>query len=161
MRMDDLDELIIAELIDDGRKPFRQIAEKIGVSTPTVIKRYNELKRKEIIQCSCIQLDLVKLGYKGTAHLLITSSGASKLSEVMEQIQEINGIIIASRAMGDFEGYAVLAFRDIEDLYDKVLQIKNLPNVYGIEMSIGVPGLRYFPPKRNPFATITEKHQSK
>ncbi len=161
MRMDDLDKLIITELIDDCRKPFKKIAEKIGVSTPTVINRYNKLKREDTIQCCCIQVDLVKLGYKGTAHLLITSSGARKLSEVMEQIQEINGIIIASRAMGDFEGYAVLAFKDVEDLYDKVLQIKNLPNIYGVEMSIGVPGLRYFPPKRNPFITITDKHQSK
>jgi DNA-binding Lrp family transcriptional regulator len=149
--MDELDKLVISELIDDCRKPFRKIAEKAGVSTPTIIKRYNELKKKGIIQLCCIQVDWTKLGYEGAAHLLITSSGGITVNEVMERVKEITGVIIASTAIGDFEGYAVLAFRDIKNLYDKVLQIKSLHNIHKVELSIAVPGMRYFPPKRNPF----------
>lgn len=149
--MDELDKLIVLELIDDCRKPFRKIAEKAGVSTPTIIKRYNEMKKKGMIQLCCIQVDMRKLGYKGTAHLLITSSGEITLNEVMEQVKEITGVVIASSAFGDFEGYAVLAFRDTQDLYEKVLQIKSLPNIHKVELSIAVPGLRNFPPKRYPF----------
>ena len=149
--MDELDKLIIAELIDDARKPFREIAEKTGFSIPTIIKRFNELKKKGTIQFCCIQLDITKLGYQGTAHLLITSTGECPINEVMEQIKEITGIVIASSAFGDFEAYAVLIFRDIQELYEKVIQIRNLVSIHTVELSIAFPGLRYFPPIRNPF----------
>ncbi|PVX26456.1 MAG: hypothetical protein CW691_01435 [Candidatus Bathyarchaeum sp.] len=155
--MDKLDNLIILELLDDCRKPFRKIAQKAGVSTPTIIKRYNELKKEGVIQLCCIQVDVTKLGYKGTAHLLITNSGKITVNEVIKQIKEISGIVIASSAFGDFEGYAVLAFRDLQDLHDKVLQIKSLPNIHKVELSIAVPGIRYFPPKRNPFKDNIEE----
>lgn len=149
--MDELDNLIILELIDDCRKPLRKIAQKAGVSTPTIIKRYNKLKKQGVIQLCCIQVDITKLGYKGTANLLITSSGKITVNEVIEQVKETSGVVIASSAFGDFEGYAVLAFRDLQDLHDKILQIKSLPGIHKVELSIGVPGMRYFPPKRNPF----------
>lgn len=155
--MDELDKLIILELMDDCRKPFRKIAERLGVTTPTIIKKYNKLKKKGIIQLCCIQIDWTKLGYKGQAHLLITSSGEITVSELMEQVREIPGVVIASRAFGDFEGYAVLVFRDINELFDKVLKIKNLPNIHKVELSIAVPGMRYFPPKRKPFKDTKEE----
>ncbi len=155
--MDDLDKLIISELIDDCRKPFRKIAEKSGVSTPTIIKRYKQLKEKGIIQLCCIQVDWTKLGYEGSAHLLITGSGGITVDEVMDRVKQITGVIIASRAVGDFEGYAVIAFRDIMEVYDKVLQIKSLPNIKQVELSIAIPGMRYFPAKRNPFKDNTYK----
>ena len=66
----------------------------------------------------------------------------------MECIKKINGIIIAAKAVGDFEGYAVLAIKSIHDLYTKILQIKSLPDVSTIQLSIGIPGFQYFPPKR-------------
>lgn len=145
--MDKIDEQIVTEIINDGRQPFRKIAEKIGISTPTAIKRYQELKKRGVIQRCVIQVDLLKLGYQGTAHLFITSSGGKNLSEALETIQKINGIIIAAKAVGDFDGYAVLAIRNIQDLYNKILQIKSLPSVSTLEFSIGIPGFQYFPPK--------------
>jgi Lrp/AsnC family transcriptional regulator for asnA, asnC and gidA len=152
--MDEIDRKIISELMDDARKPFRKIAKKIGVSTPTVTKRYRELKKRGIIQRCSIQIDLAKIGYKGTAHLLITTSGGNgcpRGSEAMVQLQKFSDVIIASKAMGDFEGYAVLVFKDIEDLYEKLLKIKSLSCVSKLEISLGIPGMQIFPLKRNPF----------
>ena len=160
--MDSIDRQIILELIDDARKPFRKIANKVGVTTPTVIKRYNELKRKGVIERCSIQVNLKKLGYNGTAHLLITFSvGSSGLKgyEAMEEVQKISDIIIASRAIGDFEGYAVLAFKDIEHLYEKVFEIKKLPFVSKLEISWGIPGMKIFPSSRNPFKHPSERKE--
>jgi Lrp/AsnC family transcriptional regulator for asnA, asnC and gidA len=152
--MDEIDMKIISELMDDARIPFKKIAEKLGVSTPTISKRYSELKKQGIIKSCSIKLDLSKLGYKGTAHLLFTSIGTNTCQEGFELIQELNktpDIIIASSSIGDYEAYAVLAFKNIEDLYSKLLEIKSLCSSTEVELSIGMPGIDKFPPNRNPF----------
>ena len=62
--------------------------------------------------------------------------------------KKIQNIVIATKAIGDFEGYAVLAFKDIKDLYERVLQIKKLPGIAKIEISFTIPGLNYLLPKQ-------------
>jgi len=146
--MDQIDLQIITELKDDARKPFRKIAEKIGVSTQTVIKRYNEMKESGIIQLCSISVDLQKIGYAGSAHLLITGSAGSNLSETMEQLRKTPNIILATKAIGDFEGYAVLVFKDINDLYERVIQLKRDLNIENIKVSIAIPGVQHFPRNR-------------
>ena len=152
--MDEIDRIIISELMKDARVPFNKIAKKLGVSIPTISKRYDKLKKKKIIEGSSIKLDLSKLGYKGTAHLLFTNIGTNSSqieNEFMKELIKINGIIIASTALGDYEGYAVLAFKNIEELFNKLLKIRSLCCVTDTEMSIGIPGIHRFPPNRNPF----------
>lgn len=41
--LDDLDISIIKSILADGRKPFRQISRETGITTPTVIARYERL----------------------------------------------------------------------------------------------------------------------
>ena len=143
--MDKVDLQIIAELTEDARKPFRKIGKKIGISTQTVIKRYNEMKAKGAIQICAISINIKKIGYQGTAQLLMRSLPQTNLSEAIEQLKKTQNIIIATKAIGDFEGYAVLVFKDVKDLYEKVLQIKMLPNIDEIEVSFAIPGIKYIP----------------
>lgn len=42
----------------------------------------------------------------------------------MEHLRKMLKIILATKSIGDFEGYAVLVFKDSEDLYESVLHIK-------------------------------------
>ncbi len=147
--MDKIDSQIVAELMVDARKPFRRIAKKIGISTQTVIKRYNELKAKGAIQVCAISINLKKIGYQGTAYLLMRSLPETNLSESIEQLKKTENIIIATKAIGDFEGYAVLIFKDIKDLYQRVLQIKRLPNIDEIDVSFTLPGIECVPPPAN------------
>ena len=144
--MDKIDLQIIKELSEDARKPFRKIAKKIGISTQTVIKRYNEMKAKGIIQLCAITINIKKIGYEGTAVLLIRQSLGSNLSETIEEMKKIQNIIIVSKALGNFDGYAVLVFKNIIELREKVLKIKSLPEISHVEVSFAVPGIRIFPP---------------
>jgi Lrp/AsnC family transcriptional regulator, regulator for asnA, asnC and gidA len=146
--VDQIDLQIIAELTDDARKPFRQIAEKIGVSTQTIIKRYNEMKKSGLIQHCSISVNLKKIGYSGSAHLLITGSTGSNLSETMSKLRKTPNIIIATKTIGDFEGYAVLVFKDATDLYENILQLKKILDVENLKVSISVPGIKDFPRTR-------------
>ncbi|MCW4015632.1 MAG: AsnC family transcriptional regulator [Candidatus Bathyarchaeota archaeon] len=145
--MDEIDQTIIRELTKDARKPFRKIAMKIGVSTQTVIKRYNEMKTNNIIQIATISIDLNKIGYAGTAHLLIKSSTGKDLTKSFEHIKNTPNIVIATKAIGDFEGYAVLVFKNIEDLFTTILQIRKLSDIGYVDVVFSVPGINTFFPK--------------
>lgn len=141
--MDKIDLQIIRELMQDARKSFRKIANIIGISTQTVIMRYNKMCAKGIIEMCTITIDAEKIGYKGTAYILIQHSSESSLSEMVEDLGNIQNVIVAAKAIGDFEGYAILLFRDIKDLYEKVAQIKCLSSVFKVEVSFAIPGMRH------------------
>ncbi|MEM2107866.1 MAG: Lrp/AsnC family transcriptional regulator [Candidatus Bathyarchaeia archaeon] len=144
--MDNLDQQIIYELTGDAQKPFRAIAKKLGVSTQTVIRRYNKMKANGTIRLCAIRVNLEKLGYKGTAHLLINIDPESNTAKTVEQLREIPNVIIATRTIGTYEAYAVLAFRDTTDMVEGILKIKELPNVQGLVVNLAIPGIRVFPP---------------
>lgn len=147
--MDETDLQLLRELKKDARTPFRKIAKKLGVTTQTAINRYNQLKEKGILQFCSISINLEKIGYSGSALLLINSLPESNLSETMAQLKKTKNIILATKAIGDFEGYAVLVFKDIRDLYETILQIKSLPAVGNVEVSFAIPGTKNFPHSRN------------
>jgi Lrp/AsnC family transcriptional regulator for asnA, asnC and gidA len=145
--MDNLNQEIIQELAKNGRKPFRTIAKKLGVSTQTIMRRYNEMKTNATTALSTISIDLEKLGYAGTAHMLIRVKPNVKSSQIVEQLSKTPNVITANRTMGSYDVYAVLAFIDVKDLYENVLKIRELLDLLTIDISIAIPGIKQVPPK--------------
>ncbi|MFB6088716.1 MAG: Lrp/AsnC family transcriptional regulator, partial [Candidatus Aenigmatarchaeota archaeon] len=62
--MDEKDKKIIEMLKEDGRRPFTQIAEQIGVTETTVRKRVKKLEDGGVIERYTVDVDPSKLGYK-------------------------------------------------------------------------------------------------
>ena len=139
---------MILELKKDARISFSKIAEKIGVSTQTISNRYNEMKSNNEIRICSITIDLTKIGYIGTAHLLLKISPMEDPTIIINEVSKISRIIIASTALGDFEGYAVLVFKNVEGLFSKILEIKKIPGIMNVEFFLAIPGFRYFPPSK-------------
>lgn len=52
MKLDETNKVIIRKLNDDGRKPFSQIAQEIGVTENTVRARVNQMIRENILTIS-------------------------------------------------------------------------------------------------------------
>lgn len=146
--MDKLDRKIIQEIRKDARQPFNRIAKNLGVSTQTIIRRYNEMKTNGTIALTAIRINLEKVGYSGTAHILIKSKPDADPLQMIEHLKKTPNIITTSRTIGSNDAYAVLAFRDINDLYKNVMKIRELPELLTVNVSFGIPGTKYFPPKK-------------
>ena len=144
--MDKLDQQIIQELTKNGRKPFRTIAKKLGVSPQTIMRRYNEMKTNGNALAT-IQVDLEKLGYTGTVHMLIRVKPNANSSQIVEQLSKTTNVITANRTIGSYDIYAVLAFIDVNDLYENVMKIRDLLDLLTIDISIAIPGIKLVPPK--------------
>lgn len=105
------------------------------------------MKQNGTIIRPTITLDLKKLGYVGTAHLLIKTKMGVDSFQLIEQLSRTPNIIIATRSMGAYDVYAVLAFRTLRVLWDDVSKLKELPDVLTIDLSFGLPGLNNYSPK--------------
>jgi Lrp/AsnC family transcriptional regulator for asnA, asnC and gidA len=149
--MDSLDKKIIQELTQDGRTPFQTIAKKLGVSTQTIIRRHDEMKANGTIALSAVRLNLQKMGYQGTVHVLIIMNPGANSSETVEQLRKTPNVIIATRTIGSYEAYAIIAFKDVDDLYKSIIRIRELPNVLTTDVSFGIPGIQFFPPETRKF----------
>lgn len=61
--LDDIDIKVLVELLEDGRIPAKQLANKIHVHPNTLLIRLKKLKALGIIEKYSTKLDFVKLGY--------------------------------------------------------------------------------------------------
>ena len=83
--MDKLDFEIIRRLIDNSRTPFSKISSELGVSTDTIIRRYNRLKETGAIKPT-INVNIFKIGYDVRVWYLITLMRQTDTSAMVEKI---------------------------------------------------------------------------
>jgi hypothetical protein len=68
------------------------------------------------------------------------------LPAAIDRLKKTENIIIATRAVGDYEGYAVLVFKNAKDLYERIRQIGFMPEVEDIELCFTTPVPMGIPP---------------
>lgn len=71
--IDDTDEEILTLLLEDGRRPYSEIAEEVGLSAPAVSDRVDRLREIGLIEKFTVDLDRELL--RGGQSLLLTIEG--------------------------------------------------------------------------------------
>ncbi len=89
MRIDELDLKLIYILMDNSRLSISELAERLGVSRPTVKSRLEKLEREEIIQGYTIKLNPKLLRAHNVVALIVKTNEPDKMRE-FEEIIEIN-----------------------------------------------------------------------
>ena len=132
--IDELDGQIVAELALDGRASFTQISKKIGVSTDTVIKRYNKLRQSGALKVS-IQINPNKIGYASILDFNIAFTTPGGLSPtVVESLAKIPDIIIITKTSGDYDLQVTAMIRDISESFaiqDRIARICGVTKIEG------------------------------
>ena len=136
--MDEMDIEIAKIVADNARISFRRIANQLGISTKTVIKRYKRLRKKDL-PYSSISVNLCKLGYIGQAAFLVTVKHKRELKEVCERIANIPNIIVVIRTLGTVDIWLAAPFKNIKQLLKIKQDLANIPGVSGIELLLGKP----------------------
>ena len=84
MKLDNVDVDILKILQEDGRASFRDIAKKVGVTTPTVSSKVNMYEQMGLIKGFAVRLDTDALG-----EISIILSAKSKPSDVPKVADEL------------------------------------------------------------------------
>ncbi len=89
MRIDELDLKLIYLLMDDSRLSISELAERLGVSRPTVKSRLEKLQREGVIQGFTIKLNPELMRAHNIVALIVKTDEPEKMNE-FEEIIEIN-----------------------------------------------------------------------
>ncbi|MFB6069733.1 MAG: AsnC family transcriptional regulator [Halanaeroarchaeum sp.] len=92
--MRDLDETdieILRLLVEDGRRPYREIAEEVGLSPPAVSDRVQRLKDQGVIRRFTVALDREQLR-EGTPVLVRIEVDPASLDDVTRPLREAEAV---------------------------------------------------------------------
>jgi DNA-binding Lrp family transcriptional regulator len=126
--IDAIDLQIIEKLAADSRASFNRIAKQLKISTDTVARRYNTLKKDGVIK-SLIQVDSAKLGYAADVIISIAVNSEHNLMETIETVEEIPDIVGLWKTAGAYDLEIYGKIRTLEELIDIQDEVSKLPGV--------------------------------
>jgi Lrp/AsnC family transcriptional regulator for asnA, asnC and gidA len=124
IELDDFDKLILVELEKDGRKPYSEIAKKLGISNTMVHQRVGRLKTLGIIKKLALELDERKMGYEWSAFTGIILKEDSDSENIIERLKEIPEVVECYYITGQYTLYIRIVAKNSEHmrkvLYEKI-----------------------------------------
>ncbi len=100
MMLDDLDRKLIAILAEDARISLKDLAGRVGLSSPSASERLKRLEERGVIRAFTIEIDPAALGYQLQAIVRIRPL-PGKLHMVQKLIEEIPEFSECDKVTGD------------------------------------------------------------
>jgi Lrp/AsnC family transcriptional regulator, regulator for asnA, asnC and gidA len=156
MSLDDLDRALIAELQEDGRRPFREIARTLEVSEATVRARVRRLQDAGVLRIVAFA-DPVALGHSQLALVFLTVR-PGRHDAVLEALVAIDEVAYVSTVLGEADICAQVLVRDESSLWrivnDRLRAIDGVESTRTI-VEVEVHKLRYpSPVRRQPLGPV-------
>ena len=130
---DDYDIGIITELRNDGRMPYRAIAEIVGLSEAAVRQRVNRLVNDKVCQITAV-MDPKALGLNAVASVGMKVDGDFvEVADKLALIKQVEYVILTA---GLFDLMAELVCRDYDELLSVLRQIRNIPEIKSTELNL-------------------------
>ena len=129
-RIDDLDRNIILELQEDARRPYKEIAAKLGVSESTISNRVNRLLRTGILKLEA-RVDPFRLTNTVAAIVGLKLERRGHLQAV-EEIRKIPGVSAVYVATGKYDLFIEVMADSIADLNDFLFHRSRLSKMKNI-----------------------------
>ena len=131
--LDEYDIGIITELRNDGRMPYRAIAEIVGLSEAAVRQRVNRLVKDKICQITAV-MDPKALGLNAVASVGMKVDG--DFAEVADKLASIKQIEYVILTAGLFDLMAELVCRDYDELLSVLRQLRSIPEIKSTELNL-------------------------
>ena len=134
--MDNINEQILKALMKNPTESFSSVAETVGVSVQTVIKRYNAMKNNEIILGENTTINLSKVGFSGKVFLLIKGSIDFKSLTVTEKVSKLPNVFLTSEMVGSFDILAMALVKSAADVKDLINKTATMPGVKEVDFTL-------------------------
>lgn len=128
MELDKINERLLTELSKNSRRSYNQLADTLGISPNTVLKRVKEMESRGIIKNYSVVVDHKKLGYDITA--IIEIAVTEKLAEIEKKLARISNIREIYDITGTSDCIVVAIFKNMSELGKFTKQLLDNPSVY-------------------------------
>lgn len=120
--LDDIDRELIRLLLDDARRPYSELADRVELSPPAVSDRVDRLRELGIIRRFTVEIDRSKL-QEGTRLAVTLDVTPGRTAAVREALATIGGVEhVFARADGDLFVVATLPSADLEHHFEAVFE---------------------------------------
>lgn len=116
LQIDKLDTKILQMLVDNGRKPFLEIARECGVSGAAIHQRIAKLQATNILEGSRALIKPTTLGYDTCAFVGIYLKEAASFDEIIEKLYTVPEVTEVHFTTGQYDMFVKLYARDNEHL---------------------------------------------
>jgi len=133
--MDELDKKIVRVLQQDSRLSFTKIAERVGISTATVIERVKKMQRSGIIRGYTALLDTSKIGMM-TMIAMVRIKPEYSVTRFGEKISLLEEACCVHNITGDFDLLVSLKCFGQEECAAVIEKIKSIEGVERVDTYI-------------------------
>ncbi|MEJ8474080.1 Lrp/AsnC family transcriptional regulator [Roseibium algae] len=119
MKTDDIDRQLLDALLDDARLPLKELARRVGLSSPSVSERLRRLEEGGVIKGFTIDVDPKAVGYLFQTMVRVRPLPGT-LHVVQKLLQDISQITECDKVTGEDCFIARLHVRSMEEL-DEIL----------------------------------------
>jgi Lrp/AsnC family transcriptional regulator, regulator for asnA, asnC and gidA len=129
--LDDIGKAIVAQLREDGRRPYATIARAVGLSEAAVRQRVGRLQEAGVIQIVAVT-DPLQLGFRRQAMVGVRADGdVVTLADALAEMPEVDYVAITA---GRFDVLVEAVCEDDDHLLELVgRRIRGLPGVRSTE----------------------------
>jgi DNA-binding Lrp family transcriptional regulator len=115
LSLDRLDIAILRTLMEDGRISYRQLAKRVGVTTPTVESRIRRMMDAGFIKGFAPVLDLTKVE-RGVMALVQLKVEAQEINRVLEALVSMEGVVDIFQTTGESNLTVRMVAEGLEEL---------------------------------------------
>jgi Lrp/AsnC family leucine-responsive transcriptional regulator len=107
---------LLSELQQNARLTYRELGQRVGLSSPAVAERIQRMEAAGIIRGYHIELDLERLGLPIQAMVHLRELGGRSCDQVAAQLEEMPEVREIYRITGDDSMMARVAARSVDEL---------------------------------------------
>ena len=113
--LDRTDRRLLALLQQNNRRRLRDLAEEIGISAPTCLRRMRRLEASGVVRAHAARLDPSRVGFGVTAHVEISLAGASgaEMTAFERRMQRLPEVVQCCELAGDIDYLVTVVARDM------------------------------------------------
>ena len=124
LRMDPVDERILSLLLEDGRRTYGDIAERVRLTAPSVKRRVDRLRAEGALQGFTAVVDHGALGWDTEALVEMFFRPGTTLDEVAETLRGHPEVAEAWSVTGEADALARVRTKDNADLERLIIDLQ-------------------------------------
>ncbi|MGA2680426.1 MAG: AsnC family transcriptional regulator [Candidatus Bathyarchaeia archaeon] len=127
MTLDQVDLKISDKLSENGRVPMETLGREIGISSYTVKRRYEKLKKNGVLKVT-IQVNPNKIGYQAMCVFFTVTSHENSFA-IIEKISMIPNIISIMKTTGDYDLQIWAMIKDLGQFFSVQEQLGKIQGI--------------------------------
>lgn len=124
LRMQPLDQQIVAHLQDDARASYATIGERVGLSAPAVKRRVDRLRAEGVLRGFTAVVDPEALGWATEAFVEVHCAGNVPAHRIRSDLEPLPEVVAAYTVSGPADAIVHLRAADIHHLEEAMERLR-------------------------------------